>query len=249
MSNQDTIEERLKQLERKVFLVNKDIFDLKEVSVYTGYKESYIYKLTSSKEIPCYSPSGHKLFFYKKDIDEWLLSNKSKEKNKEKTFTEPLVLPKISKPTLKVILDTRIEKTNNTFAVKLRVTYNRVSHYCNLQMYFTKEDWAEIKKGKEINKFSNHTMHKILVEAEKILSKQRQNLINFKFSFEDFSNDFLKLYFEKFNDTLSKYVDDSKLFTLDDMLDFALFCYDIKIKPTNQALNAFLNKHLYHKLI
>ena len=52
-----------------------------DLVAYTGFKPSYIYKLTSSFSIPHSKPGGGKLFFDKEEIDAWLLhSNKIKTK-------------------------------------------------------------------------------------------------------------------------------------------------------------------------
>lgn len=71
------IEERLNRIE-SLLLSNKKVLTFDEVVAYTGFKASYLYKLTSSFTIPHSKPGGGKLFFEKKDIDEWLLGNKCK---------------------------------------------------------------------------------------------------------------------------------------------------------------------------
>ena len=47
---------------------------------YTGFKVSYIYKLTSGNLIPHSKPGGGKVFFDKDEIDIWLLSNREDSK-------------------------------------------------------------------------------------------------------------------------------------------------------------------------
>jgi|SRR5690554_5578235 len=71
------IEERLNRIE-SLLLSNKKVLTFDEVVAYTGFKASYLYKLTSSFTIPHSKPGGGKLFFEKNDIDEWLLGNKCK---------------------------------------------------------------------------------------------------------------------------------------------------------------------------
>ncbi len=62
--------------------LNKKVFTVFDLHLYTGLKVSYIYKLTSSREIPHYkSPGGKKLHFKKSEIDDWLLSNPVKTKS------------------------------------------------------------------------------------------------------------------------------------------------------------------------
>ena len=76
-----SIEERLTNLER-INQEAKTILTLEEVAKYTNYSKSYIYKLTSRREIPCYKPNGKQLYFKRTEIDEWLLTNR-KMTNKE----------------------------------------------------------------------------------------------------------------------------------------------------------------------
>ncbi|WP_333853078.1 helix-turn-helix transcriptional regulator, partial [Epilithonimonas sp.] len=49
----------------------------KELSKYTGFKCSYIYKLAHRRLIPYSKPSGKMLFFERVKIDNWLLTNSS----------------------------------------------------------------------------------------------------------------------------------------------------------------------------
>lgn len=56
----------------------KTILNVEELSDYTGFKKSYIYKLVHTNSIPYSKPGGKVLFFDRNKIDEWLLSNSSK---------------------------------------------------------------------------------------------------------------------------------------------------------------------------
>ena len=81
LESMQSIEERLANIER-INQGAKTILTLEEVAKYTNYSKSYIYKLTSRREIPCYKPNGKQLYFKRTEIDEWLLSNR-KMTNKE----------------------------------------------------------------------------------------------------------------------------------------------------------------------
>ena len=81
LESMQSIEERLTNLER-INQGAKTIVTLEEVAKYTNYSKSYIYKLTSRREIPCYKPNGKQLYFKRTEIDEWLLTNR-KMTNKE----------------------------------------------------------------------------------------------------------------------------------------------------------------------
>ena len=65
--------ERIESLCRQ----NKDTFTMKELAVYTGLSKQTLYKLTSKRKIPFYSPNGKILYFDKKEIDVWLKTNKT----------------------------------------------------------------------------------------------------------------------------------------------------------------------------
>ena len=85
LESMQSIEERLANIERKLDIQAqeaKNILTLEEVAEYTHLSKSYIYKLTSRREIPCYKPNGKQLYFKRTEIDEWLLTNR-KMTNKE----------------------------------------------------------------------------------------------------------------------------------------------------------------------
>jgi excisionase family DNA binding protein len=55
--------------------MEKRILSFEEACAYTGFAESYMYKLTSGRKIPHSKPNGKKIFFDKDKLDSWLLSN------------------------------------------------------------------------------------------------------------------------------------------------------------------------------
>ncbi|WP_194852341.1 helix-turn-helix domain-containing protein [Nonlabens antarcticus] len=54
---------------------NKAVLTADEVSSFTGLSKKYIYTLTSKRQIPFYKPMGKVLYFSKKEIEEWMLTN------------------------------------------------------------------------------------------------------------------------------------------------------------------------------
>jgi excisionase family DNA binding protein len=60
--------------------MEKRILNFEEACIYTGFAESYMYKLTSSRKIPHSKPNGKKIFFDREKLDEWMLSNPIKTK-------------------------------------------------------------------------------------------------------------------------------------------------------------------------
>ena len=75
LKNIKTNQERLE----KLLLAKKNVLNIKELSEYTGYSISYIYKLTSRNAIPYFKPSGKAVFFDRVEIDTWLLKNKHRQ--------------------------------------------------------------------------------------------------------------------------------------------------------------------------
>ena len=75
MINENLINERFRRLENLLLLQKKKL-TLKEASLYTGYKESYLYKLTSCKKIPHSKPCGGSIFFDRDELEEWLSRNR-----------------------------------------------------------------------------------------------------------------------------------------------------------------------------
>jgi len=56
----------------------KRILNVEELSKYTGFRRSYIYKLVNRKIIPFSKPNVKLLFFDREKIDCWLLQNQSR---------------------------------------------------------------------------------------------------------------------------------------------------------------------------
>lgn len=77
MEKNEIILHKLNQIEKHIFGL-KSILNVEELSDYTGFKKSYIYKLVHGNLIPFSKPNGKVLFFERKKIDEWLLSNSTK---------------------------------------------------------------------------------------------------------------------------------------------------------------------------
>jgi len=57
---------------KKVQIQSKNVFNVDDLSEYSGYSKDHIYRMISLKELPCFRPSGRKLFFNKIDVDNWL---------------------------------------------------------------------------------------------------------------------------------------------------------------------------------
>ena len=75
------IVERLELLTMAV-LSGKETLSIDEAAAFTGLAVSYLYKLTSTQEIPHYKPRGKMLYFDRSELESWL------RKGKVKTITE-----------------------------------------------------------------------------------------------------------------------------------------------------------------
>ena len=75
----ETIQKQLNELKELLLKQNiqqKEILTLNEVAEYLQLSKSCLYKMTSSKEIPFYSPGGKKIYFHKKEIDDWVINSR-----------------------------------------------------------------------------------------------------------------------------------------------------------------------------
>jgi excisionase family DNA binding protein len=71
--------EKLESIERMLIeqnMLKKEVLNFNETAEYLEVSHSHLYKLTSTATIPAYKPNGKKLYFNRKELDVWLLSNK-----------------------------------------------------------------------------------------------------------------------------------------------------------------------------
>jgi predicted DNA-binding transcriptional regulator AlpA len=80
----------LKQIKNLLF-ENKTVLNVEELAQYTGLSKSKIYKLLSQKLIPTGNNANiRQKFFYKKDIDLWLMGTSKEELDLEEEFNRML---------------------------------------------------------------------------------------------------------------------------------------------------------------
>ena len=80
----------LKQI-KTLLAENKTVFNVEELAQYTGLSKSKIYKLLSKKLIPTGTNANiRQKFFYKKDIDFWLMGTSKEELELEAEFNKML---------------------------------------------------------------------------------------------------------------------------------------------------------------
>lgn len=68
---------------------SKRILTFDEAVEFTGYKKSYLYKLTSTGIIPHSKPNGKRIFFDREKLEDWLLGNSrtGQEERKQQAAT------------------------------------------------------------------------------------------------------------------------------------------------------------------
>jgi len=69
---QEPIIEKLKNIEELLRKESDNLYSFQQACEYLRLRPSYLYKLTALKKIPCYKPSGKKLFFFRRELDEWI---------------------------------------------------------------------------------------------------------------------------------------------------------------------------------
>jgi len=77
--SEELIYQKLDNIEKLLVeqsLLKKEVLNFNETAIYLEVSHSHLYKLTSTGVIPAYKPNGKKLYFNRKELDEWLLSNK-----------------------------------------------------------------------------------------------------------------------------------------------------------------------------
>jgi predicted DNA-binding transcriptional regulator AlpA len=80
----------LRQIKNLLF-ENKTVLNVEELAEYTGLSKSKIYKLLSKKLIPTGTNANiRQKFFYKKDIDLWLMGISKEELEAEEEFNRLL---------------------------------------------------------------------------------------------------------------------------------------------------------------
>ena len=75
----DTIQKQLNEIKNLLLTQNlhqKQILTVKDSAVYLQLSKSCLYKMTSRKEIPFYSPGGKKIYFRKSELDAWVFSSR-----------------------------------------------------------------------------------------------------------------------------------------------------------------------------
>ena len=71
----EKIEARLTNLEN-LLIGTKEVLTFDEAAIFTGLSKSYLYKLTSTRQIPHYKPTGKMVYFNRIELEAWLQTNR-----------------------------------------------------------------------------------------------------------------------------------------------------------------------------
>lgn len=77
---QHKLEQQLQHIHdyiEKTVIMQKEFLTLGEAAVYAGISKSYLYKLTSQRQISFYRPASKLIFFKRTELDAWILNNRS----------------------------------------------------------------------------------------------------------------------------------------------------------------------------
>ncbi len=75
MTDQEIIK-KLNNIERYTILAAKNVLNIDDVSLLTGYSKFYIYKLTCTSKIPHYKPNGKSIYFDRNEVEAWMKRNR-----------------------------------------------------------------------------------------------------------------------------------------------------------------------------
>ena len=71
----DDIAKRLDRLEALTALASKDVLDIKDTSMLTGYTVKYLRLLIARREIPHYR-RGNRIYFNRDEVEEWMMGER-----------------------------------------------------------------------------------------------------------------------------------------------------------------------------
>ena len=72
MHEETLILQKLNNIENILKLNSDIVFNFNQACEYLDLSPSYLYKLTSTYQIPCYKPKGKRLYFIKAELNAWI---------------------------------------------------------------------------------------------------------------------------------------------------------------------------------
>ena len=71
----EQLSEKLDRISELTLISAKNVLDLQEAAMFTGFSIGHLYRLTSGRQIPHFK-KFRRLFFKKSELEEWLLERK-----------------------------------------------------------------------------------------------------------------------------------------------------------------------------
>ena len=90
---EENLENRISKLENSMFHA-KSILNFEEACDFLNLSKSYLYKMTSSGQIPHYKPQGKMLYFEKTELEKWLCQNPVKTNQQVMQEAESFLMKK-----------------------------------------------------------------------------------------------------------------------------------------------------------
>lgn len=72
----EEIKAKLEAIERNTLLAAKNVLTIGDVVILTGITKQSLYRMTCQNRIPYYRPMGGKVYFDRKEIEDWLRRNR-----------------------------------------------------------------------------------------------------------------------------------------------------------------------------
>lgn len=88
MENKDELLIRISNIERLLEERKTKPLNLVEAAKYLSISQSHLYKLTSQRKIPSHKPNGKYLYFFKDELDEWIVTSEKSKGKGEKEETQ-----------------------------------------------------------------------------------------------------------------------------------------------------------------
>ena len=89
---QEEINNIIKELAEKTIFTTKEVLTSDEAARYMGISRSYLYKLTMTRKIPHYKPTGKVCYFDRRELENFLRSNRVSIINE--TIDKPNIISK-----------------------------------------------------------------------------------------------------------------------------------------------------------
>ena len=91
MKEQQNLEREIKEVKQLLTLQADVPLGIDEACKFTGFKKSYLYKLTHKKQIPHFKPNNKKIIFSKNELREWLFRNKQTSRQEIESEAEEIL--------------------------------------------------------------------------------------------------------------------------------------------------------------